>query len=141
MKKSQTEQIEDIQEEHRKILATIENALQKLNSERTHICEQHKEKVQQLNEKLAKLEKEDASGVSILDCRMELLQAKREMYSWNKSNKKTQVDITVKQISALQIQSDAKKTELQEYINHEISEWKDNDYEVIDPFIFSPFHQ
>lgn len=91
MKKPPAEHIEDVQEEHRKILATIENALQKLNSERTHICEQHKEKVQQLTDKLMKLEKEDASPASILDCRIELLQAKREMVSWNRSNKRTQV--------------------------------------------------
>lgn len=136
MKKPQPEHIEDIQEEHRKILETIESALQKLNSERTHICEQHKEKVQQLNEKLGKLEKENGSRASILDCRIELLKAKREMHTWNKSNKKTQVDITVKQISALQIQSDAKKAEMQEYINHEITEWKDNDFEVNNRFEF-----
>lgn len=152
MKKPPAEHIEDIQEEHRKILETIENALQKLNSERTHICEQHKEKVQQLTDKLMKLEKEEPSPASILDCRIELLQAKREMVAWNKSNKKTQVgiavekikksginvgnvylqvDITVKQISALQIQSDAKKTDLQDFVSREVAELKDHDFEVM----------
>lgn len=85
------EQYEDIQEEHRKILETIENALHKLNTERTHIFDQHKIKVQQLNEKLLKLEENNAEKLAILNCQEELLSAKRDMIAWNKSNKKTQV--------------------------------------------------
>lgn len=86
-----TEHFEEIQEEHRKILETIENALHKLNTECTHIFEQHKNKVQQLTEKLTQLEKNRADKLNILDCRDDLLRAKREMLLWNKANKKTQV--------------------------------------------------
>lgn len=86
-----TEPFEEVQEEHRKILETIENALHKLKSECTHIFEQHKYKVQQLTEKRIQLENNGADELAILDCRNDLLKAKREMLCWNKANKKTQV--------------------------------------------------
>lgn len=86
-----TEHLEEIQEEHRKILETIENALHKLNTECTHIFEQHKNRVQQLTEKLFQMEKSQADKLNILDGRDDLLRAKREMLLWNKANKKTQV--------------------------------------------------
>lgn len=91
MRKISSDQFEDIQEEHRKILETIESALQKLNSERTHIFEQHKSRVDQLTSKLVKLEKENDDKMAILNCRSDLLSARREMFAWNKANKKTQV--------------------------------------------------
>lgn len=86
-----TEHTEEIQEEHRKILETIENALHKLNSECTHIFEQHEIKVQQLTNKLMQLEYSGADKLDILNCRCDMLQAKREMLCWNKANKKTKV--------------------------------------------------
>lgn len=86
-----SEQFEEIQEEHRKILETIENALLKLKSECTHIFEQHKYKVQQLTEKLIQLENIGADKLTIFECRADLLRAKREMLCWKKVNKKTQV--------------------------------------------------
>lgn len=113
---------EDIQEDHRKILETIENALQKLNSERTHIFEQYNLKVQKLSEKLLTLEENKADRSIILRCEEELLNAKREMLQWNKTNKKTQIDITVKQISTLQSQLDAKKADFQEIITKELQD-------------------
>lgn len=121
---------EDIQEDHRKILETIENALQKLNSEQTHIFEQHNLKVQKLSEKLLKLEENKADRSTILRCQENLLNAKREMLQWNKTNKKTQIDITVKQISTLQAQLDAKKTDFQEMITKELQEL--NNISVLD---------
>lgn len=86
-----TEQFEEIHEEHRKILVTIENALHKINSECTHISEQHKYKVQQLTEKLIQLENSNTDKMAMLNCRDDLLRAKLEMLYWNKTNKKTQV--------------------------------------------------
>lgn len=116
------ENIEDIQEEHRKILETIENALHKLNSERTHIYEQHNLKLQQLTDKLYKLEESNADKLVILNCREELLNAKREMLLWNKTSKKTQIDIAVKQISTLQLHLDSKKADFHEIVMKELQE-------------------
>lgn len=88
---STTEHFEEIQEEHRKILETIEYALHKLNTECTNIFEQHKLRVRQLTEKLSQLERSGSEKLNILDCRDDLFRAKREMLCWNKANKKTQV--------------------------------------------------
>lgn len=145
---------EGIQEEHRKILETIESALQKLNSvcspddstrmyhsnalymlnialqsdillqERTHIFEQYNSKVQKLSEQLFDLENNKADRLTIMGCQEELLIAKREMLQWNKTNKKTQIDITVKQISTIQSQLDGKNADLQEVIARELQELK-----------------
>lgn len=89
------EQYEEMQEEHRKILETIENALYKLNSKCAHISEQHEYKVHQLTEKLTQLENDEADKLAIVDSGEDLLKAKHEMLSWNKANKKYQVIINV----------------------------------------------
>lgn len=60
--------------------------------------------------------------MTVLVCQEELLIAKREMLQWNKTNKKTQIDITVKQISTIQSQLDVKKTDFQEVITRELQE-------------------
>lgn len=69
-------------------------------------------KVQQLSQKLFDLEESNADQEQILSCRGSLLTAKREMLLWSKMNKKTQIDIAVKQISTLQLQLDSKQADL-----------------------------
>lgn len=49
--------------------------------------------MQILTDKLLRLEQNRSDKMTILDCRDELLNAKREMLQWNKTNKKTQVSI------------------------------------------------
>lgn len=78
--------------------------------------------MQQLTDKLFKLEEIKSDKLIILSCREDLLNAKREMLLWNKTNKKTQIDIAVKQISTLQLQLDAKKSDFQEMANKELQE-------------------
>lgn len=48
--------------------------------------------MQFLTDKLLRLEQNKSDKITILDCRDELLNAKREMLQWNKTNKKTQVN-------------------------------------------------
>lgn len=98
------------------------NAFAIIFQERTHIFQQYNLQVQKLSEKLFKLEESKADKLTILCCQEELLNAKREMLQWNKTNKKTQIDITVKQISTLQSQLDAKKVEFQEVITRELQD-------------------
>lgn len=139
---------EDIQEEHRKILEKIESALHKLNSvifrsiqsyphskkyiiysckkfkinsqERTHIFEQYNSNVQKLTEKLFYLEESKSDQLTVMSCREDLLNAKKEMFLWNKTTKKTQIDIVVRQISTLQLQLDAKKIDFHDTANNEL---------------------
>lgn len=68
------------------------------------------------------MEETNANQLIILDCREELLNAKREMLQWNKTNKKTQIDIAVKQISTLQSQLDVKKSDFQEMATKELQD-------------------
>lgn len=79
-------------------------------------------KLQQLTDKLFKLEESNADKLVILNCREDLLNAKREMLLWNKTSKKTQIDIAVKQISTLQLQLDAKKADFQDLIIKEMQD-------------------
>lgn len=109
---STVEQNEGLQDDHRKILDTIKSALNKLNTvsltfyfaieelltcfiypsqERIHMNEQHKAKVHQLSEELARLEQQNSDKSAIMNCREDFYAAKREMILWDKSNKKTQV--------------------------------------------------
>lgn len=108
-----TEQNEELQDDHRKILDTIKSALNKLNTvcilnfilkfffsyhmsilkERIHMNDQHKAKVQQLSDELARLELQNSDKLAIMNCRDDFFVAKREMILWDKSNKKTQVSI------------------------------------------------
>lgn len=55
--------------------------------------DQHKAKVQQLSDELARLELQNSDKLAIMNCRDDFFVAKREMILWDKSNKKTQVSI------------------------------------------------
>lgn len=68
--------------------------------------------MQNLSKKLLALEESRADEDLILNCRENLLNAKREMLLWNKINKKTQIDIAVKQISTLQLQMDSNQSDM-----------------------------
>lgn len=171
----------ELQDEHRKILQTIENALRQLNLERTRMHEQFKNKIKLCTEELERLESTRRDKLMILDCRIGELMARREMVLWEKSNEKTQVsltsvrrlssfvascylclcsiffsryftilfsfsfsfivwfrcarlslrlstsqvDISVRQLSALQTQLDTKKRDFYEYVAKELQELQD----------------
>ncbi|XP_055551403.1 kinesin-like protein Klp98A isoform X1 [Wyeomyia smithii] len=115
----------ELQEEHRKILQTIENALKQLNLERSRMHEQFKSKIKLCREELDRLEASKRDRLMILDCRIDELMAKREMILWEKSNEKTQVDILVRQLSALQTQLDTKQRDFYEYVAKELQELQD----------------
>ncbi|XP_062533246.1 kinesin-like protein Klp98A isoform X2 [Armigeres subalbatus] len=83
----------ELQEEHRKILQTIENALKQLNLERTRMHEQFKSKIKLCREELERLESAKRDKLMILDCRIDELMARREMILWEKNNEKTQASI------------------------------------------------
>ncbi|XP_053667562.1 kinesin-like protein Klp98A [Anopheles marshallii] len=115
----------ELQDEHRKILQTIENALRQLNLERTRMHEQFKHKIKLCTEELERLESTKRDRLTILDCRIGELMARKEMVLWEKSNEKTQVDILVRQLSALQTQLDTKKRDFYEYVAKELQELQD----------------
>uniref|UniRef100_A0A1Q3FCA8 Putative kinesin-like protein n=1 Tax=Culex tarsalis TaxID=7177 RepID=A0A1Q3FCA8_CULTA len=115
----------ELQDEHRKILQTIENALKQLNLERTRMHEQFKSKIKLCREELDRLEATKRDKLMILDCRIDELMARREMILWEKSNEKTQVDILVRQLSALRTQLDTKKRDFFEYVAKELQELQD----------------
>uniref|UniRef100_A0A182N6T9 Kinesin motor domain-containing protein n=1 Tax=Anopheles dirus TaxID=7168 RepID=A0A182N6T9_9DIPT len=115
----------ELQDEHRKILQTIENALRQLNHERTRMHEQFKHKIKLCTEELERLESTKRDRLTILDCRIGELMARKEMVLWEKSNEKTQVDILVRQLSALQTQLDTKKRDFYEYVAKELQELQD----------------
>ena len=81
----------ELQDEHRKILQTIENALRQLNLERTRMHEQFKHKIRLCTEELERLESTKRDRLTVLDCRIGELMARKEMVLWEKSNEKTQV--------------------------------------------------
>ncbi|XP_038110780.1 kinesin-like protein Klp98A isoform X2 [Culex quinquefasciatus] len=83
----------ELQDEHRKILQTIENALKQLNLERSRMHEQFKSKIKLCREELDRLEATKRDKLMILDCRIDELMARREMILWEKSNEKTQASI------------------------------------------------
>ncbi|XP_065072541.1 kinesin-like protein Klp98A isoform X2 [Ochlerotatus camptorhynchus] len=83
----------ELQDEHRKILQTIENALKQLNLERTRMHEQFKNKIKLCRDELDRLESTKRDKLMILDCRIDELMARREMILWEKSNEKTQASI------------------------------------------------
>ncbi|EAA13643.5 AGAP003925-PA [Anopheles gambiae str. PEST] len=115
----------ELQDEHRKILQTIENALRQLNLERTRMHEQFKHKIRLCTEELERLESTKRDRLTVLDCRIGELMARKEMVLWEKSNEKTQVDILVRQLSALQTQLDTKKRDFYEYVAKELQELQD----------------
>ncbi|KAM7345513.1 kinesin-like protein 98A isoform 2-T2 [Cochliomyia hominivorax] len=85
----------ELQDENRKILETIENALKQLNIERVQMHDQYKIKVQNLTEELKRLEKEEKNSLELLRCREEELMARKDMLLWEKNNEKVQIDIKV----------------------------------------------
>ncbi|XP_053680754.1 kinesin-like protein Klp98A [Anopheles nili] len=115
----------ELQDEHRKILQTIENALRQLNLERCRMHDQFKHKIRQCTEELERLESTKRDRLTILDCRIGELMARKEMVLWEQSNEKTQVDILVRQLSALQTQLDTKKRDFYEYVAKELQELQD----------------
>lgn len=82
---------QEIQDEHKKILETIESALKQLNLERVKMHEHFKKKVQHCSEEAAK---RHADKLVVIDCKIEELLAKQEMVLWEKTNEKTQVSRT-----------------------------------------------
>ncbi|XP_052870314.1 kinesin-like protein Klp98A [Anopheles cruzii] len=115
----------ELQDEHRKILQTIENALRQLNVERNRMHEQFKSKIKLCTEELERLERTRQDKLTILDSRISELMARREMVLWETSNEKTQVDILVRQLAALQTQLDTKKRDFYEYVAKELQELQD----------------
>ncbi|XP_075164905.1 kinesin-like protein 98A isoform X2 [Haematobia irritans] len=85
----------ELQDENRKILETIENALKQLNIERVQMHDQYKTKVQKLTDELRQLEKEEKNSLDLLRCREEELLARKDMLLWEKNNEKVQIDIKV----------------------------------------------
>lgn len=78
--------------------------------------------MQKLTEKVIFLEETKSDKLIVLTGREDLLKAKKEMLLWNKTNKKTQIDIAVKQISTLQLQLDAKKMDFHDTANNELQD-------------------
>jgi kinesin family member 16B len=91
MPTEQTARDLDLQEEHKKILATIENALKQLNTERVQMHEQYKNKVRVFNDELERLDRMQHNSMTIVDCKIRELHARREMLLWEQSNERTQV--------------------------------------------------
>lgn len=82
---------QEIQDEHKKILETIESALKQLNVERVKMHEHFKSKVQRYSSEVAKTEKTSTDKIVVIDCKIEELLAKQEMVLWEKNNEQTQV--------------------------------------------------
>lgn len=104
----------ELQDENRKILDTIENALKQLTvvgiqmrlflnlyffincifctfQERVQMSDQYKTKVRKLTEELRRLEQEKKDSMQVLNCREEELLARKDMLLWEKNNEKVQV--------------------------------------------------
>lgn len=84
---------QEIQDEHKKILETIESALKQLNLERVRMHDHFKTKVQRYTTEIENLEKKHADKLVIVDCKIEELLAKQEMVLWEKNNEQTQVSV------------------------------------------------
>jgi kinesin family protein 16B len=82
---------QEIQDEHKKILNTIEGALKQLNIERVRMKDHFKQKVWKYTSEIEKMEKKQADKLVIIDCKVEELLAKQEMVLWEKNNEQTQV--------------------------------------------------
>ncbi|XP_037910484.1 kinesin-like protein Klp98A isoform X2 [Hermetia illucens] len=91
----------EIQDENRKILETIENALKQLNIERVQMHEQYKIKVQKLTDELERLEKEEHDIEELLNCREQKLLAKKDMLQWEKNNETIQLQIKITESTPL----------------------------------------
>lgn len=82
---------QEIQDEHKKILETIEGALKQLNIERVRMKDHFKHKVQRYSSEIERMEKKQADKLVIIDCKVEEMLAKQEMVLWEKNNEQTQV--------------------------------------------------
>lgn len=82
---------QEIQDEHKKILKTIESALKQLNLERVKMHEHFKGKVQRYTSELEQLERKHSDRLIVIDCKIEEMLARQEMVLWEKNNEKTQV--------------------------------------------------
>lgn len=82
----------ELQDEHKKILETIENALKQLNIERSFIHQQYKNKVKRLSDEFELLEKSQNDQLEMLSCKEQELMARKEMLTWEKVSEKTQVN-------------------------------------------------
>ncbi|XP_034663920.1 kinesin-like protein Klp98A isoform X4 [Drosophila subobscura] len=87
----------ELQDENRKILDTIENALKQLNVERVQMHDQYKTKVRKLTEELIRLEEEEMDGLQILNCREQELVARKDMLLWEKTNEKVQMGMKIEE--------------------------------------------
>ncbi|XP_017092096.2 kinesin-like protein Klp98A isoform X2 [Drosophila bipectinata] len=87
----------ELQDENRKILDTIENALKQLNVERVQMHDQYKTKVRKLTEELIRLEQEEMDGLQVLNCREQELIARKDMLMWEKNNEKVQMGIKIEE--------------------------------------------
>ncbi|XP_055371627.1 kinesin-like protein Klp98A isoform X2 [Condylostylus longicornis] len=85
----------ELQDENRKILETIENALKQLNIERVQMHEQYKSKVRKLTNELDRLKKEENDIMKIYNCHEQELLARKDMLLWEKNNEKTQIGIKI----------------------------------------------
>jgi kinesin family protein 16B len=81
---------QEIQDEHKKILQTIESALKQLNLERVKMHEHFKNKVQRCSKEVERMENQ-SDKLAFIDCRIEEVLSKQEMALWEKNNEKTQV--------------------------------------------------
>jgi kinesin family member 16B len=82
---------QEIQDEHRKILETIEGALKQLNIERVKMKDHFQHKVQRCSKEIECMEKKHSDKLLVIDCKIEELLAKQEMVLWEKNNEQTQV--------------------------------------------------
>jgi kinesin family member 16B len=82
---------QEIQDEHKKILETIESALKQLNLERVKMHDHFKSKVLRHTSEIENLERKQSDKIVIIDCKVEQLLAKQEMVLWEKNNEQTQV--------------------------------------------------
>ncbi|XP_012160198.1 kinesin-like protein Klp98A isoform X2 [Ceratitis capitata] len=115
----------ELQEENRRILETIENALKQLNIERVQMHDQYESKVRKLADELKRLDIEQMDKLEILHCQEKELLARKDMLLWEKNNEKVQIDIVCRQISTFQTQLDSKKRHFSEYVAKELQELQD----------------
>jgi kinesin family member 16B len=81
---------QEIQDEHKKILQTIESALKQLNLERVKMHEHFKTKVNRCTTEVEKMENQ-SDKLAVIDSKIEELLSKQEMVLWEKNNEQTQV--------------------------------------------------
>lgn len=80
---------QEVQDEHRKILETIESALKQLSLERVKMHEHFSGKVERCSAEVKRRNPSDT--LMLIDLKIEELLAKQEMTLWERNNEKTQV--------------------------------------------------